>query len=590
MFQFWPGRPKRRNRQNRLSVESLEQRALPSLTFQFDYSRDLPDPITGDRFFADHPDRQALLEAAGQIVLNNGQYPITDSLAAITPSAGNSWIATFPDPAKAPLPGEQLPPTFSMPNLGVPANTLIVFVGARPLVGSEAGFGGPGGFQIDAISADFAATVRARGQTGALPNPNNQNDTSAETDFGPWGGSLTIDSKTNWYFGQAPITDPSKLDFMSVAEHELMHLMGFGTAPSWQNLVQNQPTATGGLIGVYTGAAAEREFGAGVSVPVPVDAPKIPGALEQPGHWADATTDNGTQATMDPVLPFGTRAFPTELDFAGLKDMGWQVGGLDVIPNQPPEAGDLTINNVPFGTTVSIPVSSLLAQTSPGPIGERDQTVNLLSVGNGQGGTPAIVGDNVIFTPNTGVFGNVLFTYTVQDTGTPAKTATGNVLITIGNPPPPDGGSTGGTTGGSTGGTSGGSTGGTSGDGSGDDTPSTPPVAVAPKTIVVPVNKVIAFTGKNRIQVKVDHVNGKVIVTFTASHGRLVALKKAGLTMTGNNSGKLKLTGPLALINQALAALKFMPVKGFAGAANVSFIATANSHSAHALIKITIKH
>src|SRR5579885_3280317 len=129
MRSFWSHRPPTsaaRRRGYRLALESLEDRALPSITIQFDFSRDAA------AFFNNPAAKQML-----QLAANNLNPRLQATLTAIPPDAanGNTWQATFADPAT----GQQM----SVPNLQVPANTLIVYVGGRPLnslsSGSEAG-------------------------------------------------------------------------------------------------------------------------------------------------------------------------------------------------------------------------------------------------------------------------------------------------------------------------------------------------------------------------------------------------------------------------------------------------------------------
>src|SRR5262249_28275404 len=43
------------------------------------------------------------------------------------------------------------------------------------------------------------------------------------------------------------------------------------------------------------------------------------------GHWAEGTSSAGVEAAMDPSLTTGTRKPFSELDFAALRDVGWQV-------------------------------------------------------------------------------------------------------------------------------------------------------------------------------------------------------------------------------------------------------------------------
>ena len=60
--------------------------AAHALSIQFDYTYDTSN------FFAD-PARRAMLQTAA------ASLPITDALAAIHPSAGDAWDATFPNPS-----------------------------------------------------------------------------------------------------------------------------------------------------------------------------------------------------------------------------------------------------------------------------------------------------------------------------------------------------------------------------------------------------------------------------------------------------------------------------------------------------------
>jgi hypothetical protein len=273
----------------RPQVELLEHRLTPAITINIDYRFDSAG------FFGD-PARQAILQQAADTLGSR----LDDSLTAIVPSGANTWQAQFTDPAT----GQQT----SIPNLVVPDNTLTIFVGARHLPsGGELGEGGPGGFSANG-SQDWLATVAARGQAGAL-GPD-----AGQTDFGPWGGSITFDTTSNWYFGQDPAgLGANQNDFLSVAEHEIGHALGFGTAASWTNLVNGS---------VFTGAASRAQFGGDV----PTDQSGSAAA-----HWANNLRDRGTaglpHAGMDPVLTTGTRATFTPLDFAGLQDLGWQVQG-----------------------------------------------------------------------------------------------------------------------------------------------------------------------------------------------------------------------------------------------------------------------
>jgi hypothetical protein len=276
----------KRNTTNKPILEFLEPRLTPNVTIQLDYSYDTSG------FFVGHPDRQSLLSTAANALLSR----IGDSLGAIIPNAaaGDTWTAVFTNPSTD--------MTTQVDNLTVPANTIIIYAGGRPLGAGDVGIGGPGGFDASGDQA-WLNMVQGRGKPGTL-GPDN-----LQTAFAPWGGSVEFDtSSTNWYFGAgAAGILPTQTDFLTVAEHEIAHVLGFGTSNSWTNLVVGS---------TFVGPNAEAEFGG----PVPTDAA---GSAAQ--HWADGTTDRGQHCTMDPVVTDGERDTFTLLDYAGLQDLGWNL-------------------------------------------------------------------------------------------------------------------------------------------------------------------------------------------------------------------------------------------------------------------------
>lgn len=270
-------------------LEILEDRVALSLAIQIDYSLD------SSGFFSD-PARRQLLQTAADTLGSR----LNDSLLEINPGGSNTWSANFDNPSTG------LP--ISLPNLKIPANTVEVFAGARVLNGAEVGNGEFGGYDASGSNA-WLDLVAARGQLGALsPTP---------TDFGPWGGAISFDTDTfnnpaSGYFG----TDPSKLqntqnDFLSVAFHELEHLLGFGTAPSWMD----QVTKVAGIPTSFAGPISNALYDKTGPLPVSPDG----------GHWASLLQDGGVEASMTPSLIQGTRKLPTRLDYAGLQDLGWSV-------------------------------------------------------------------------------------------------------------------------------------------------------------------------------------------------------------------------------------------------------------------------
>ena len=262
-------------------AEPLETRDCPSVTIQLDYTYD------ANNFF-DTPAKRAILQVAADTV----GARLGDNLTAIAPTGGDHWTEVFPDPATG--------TTRTVSDPVVPANTIVVYVGGRPLVGAgELGVGSTGGTSSVGTNA-WNDLVSSRGQPGALlATPN---------DFGPWGGSISFDTNAKFYFGTDPTAQKAtENSFLSVAFHELFHVLGFGTAGSWKD----QVTPLNRFAGPASTAFYE---GAG-----------LPPLSPDHAHWAAGTTSGGTETVMDPSILIGTRELPTRLDYAGLQDIGWSL-------------------------------------------------------------------------------------------------------------------------------------------------------------------------------------------------------------------------------------------------------------------------
>ncbi len=266
-----------------------------------------------------------LLQLAADYVLQD----VRDDLAAIVPAGENHWTATFTDPATGQDAGVLDP--------SIEPNELLVYVGGRDLGGLgsgmlEGGEAGPGG-AVAWGTAEFVNNVRTRGELGA--------GAGIPTDFGPWGGSIAFNMNpaAKFHFGDSlDGLDPDELDFLSVAMHELAHVLGVGTAPAWRSRV-DPPTET------FPGSFARAEYDAGGAVPLD---PELV-------HWRTGTTDQGEPALMDPVIAAGTREWPTPLDLAALRDIGW---------NDAPQSRDVPVPYTYSGGTVTFDVSELRAGES----------------------------------------------------------------------------------------------------------------------------------------------------------------------------------------------------------------------------------
>lgn len=251
---------------------AASQPALANIDIQFDYRYDSSGFFTGA-----NSSRQDLLNAAASVFESRFQ----DNLTAI--SSPNTFSASFYEPDNGKI--------TSIPDFGVAADQIVIFAGAYNLGGTLA-VGGPGGSPLN--------DATSRGQPGALA--------SVATDFAPWGGAISFNSASNWYMDTNTNTDESfsGFDFYSVAVHELAHVLGFGTASSFNNLISG---------GLFTGPAVNALLGYDPSV-------------TSDGHWASGLSYLGQETAMDPSIAAGQRKHFTELDYAAMKDMGWQVSAV----------------------------------------------------------------------------------------------------------------------------------------------------------------------------------------------------------------------------------------------------------------------
>ncbi len=281
-----------------------------AISISFDYSYDT------NSFFASHPAAVSGLNAAAESFLG-----FADDLLAIQPAGANTWSATFTHPGTG--------TSASVDDLIVPGETLVIYVGGRNLGTGTLAVGGPGGLSAYGTQ-EWLDTLLYRGQSGAmLPSP---------TDFGPWGGSISFNSTTNWNFDVQAGPGPGQSDFLSVAIHELAHVLGFGVSDSWDT------RRSGGL---FVGPVATTVYGG--SVPLSADR----------SHWASGTIGyiyrTAQEAAMDPELLTGTRKRFTILDYAGLIDVGWDY----------PPPGDTNADGWVDGADYTIWADNFLASGVP---------------------------------------------------------------------------------------------------------------------------------------------------------------------------------------------------------------------------------
>lgn len=256
-----------------------------------------------DSFFIGHPERIAILEQAGDYFRG-----FTDKLAPIEESESNNWTATFS------IRNGSNSITKRLDDLIIPQDTVVIYVASTDQ--GSLGFGGMGGYSMSG-SQEFIDTVKTRGQNGAL------GDDQDQTDFARWGGSITFDNNImigntqfDWSFDPS-VTPDKTFDFLSTAIHEIGHVLGYSSnTNSWKN--QNSGNQA-------TGTYVTTEFGGNVPL------------TESASHFDFDTQSvrlDGTsqEAAMDPDIYNEKIKVLTRLDYAGFKEIGWEVPFLHDLP------------------------------------------------------------------------------------------------------------------------------------------------------------------------------------------------------------------------------------------------------------------
>ena len=140
--------------------------------------------------------------------------------------------------------------------------------------------------------------------------------------------------------------------------------------------------------------------------------------------------------TLTQLSTAGTNgAFAASNPNAGSTETGSP--GENVAVNDPPVARADTLSDIAEDSGPrTIAFAALTANDLTGPAGEAAQTLAVTGVANPQGGTVAIVGGQVVFTPAANYFGAAGFDYTVRDNGTSyglsdPRSATGRASFSI---------------------------------------------------------------------------------------------------------------------------------------------------------------
>jgi hypothetical protein len=245
------------------ALEQLESRELLAVQLQLDYSLDTDGFMTASR--------RALLQSTLQAITNR----LENTLAPVS-----SENFSFPK-GNGTVSG----------TTSVPANTVKVYVYGGSLPGNQAGLGG----------GQYTGPTVYRGQ--------------AANHYAPDVGFIEFDDdgSTNWYFGasttggvdlhgNSTALNRNNFDFVSTADHELLHVLGFSTNPVFNSFVNGS--------GYFQGSLAEQ---ANLGTPVPLDGPNGP-------HISSSLP-----SVINPSTDQGVRMYMSNVEWGMLQDLGWSV-------------------------------------------------------------------------------------------------------------------------------------------------------------------------------------------------------------------------------------------------------------------------
>ena len=220
------------------------------------------------------------------------------------------------------------------------ANAVTMFVGARSILGTTLGVGGPagagfgtagsgfGGQWIGAVAgAESLSEAEFRRGGGPVIDTFASSSTlqgvtaNYSIDVGIAYGALSLDWDGNndgskdtdvqlgnyWHFNHATPVAANKNDLYSVALHEMLHALGIGASDAWS-------LKTSGTN--WTGSEVINLYGTGTNL--------VGGGHIASNIMSTSIVDGLPQeVVMDPSITQGSRKFLTALDLAFLRDMGY---------------------------------------------------------------------------------------------------------------------------------------------------------------------------------------------------------------------------------------------------------------------------
>ncbi|MEM8827730.1 MAG: hypothetical protein AAGE96_00045 [Cyanobacteria bacterium P01_G01_bin.19] len=230
-----------------------------------------------------------------------------DERKVILEQAGDIWSAYIQDEFKSIPAGERLIFTINGEEqtviLDEPIDDVIIFVSASEIDDSNS---------LTLGQATYFATYLL----GSEEEERIEGD-----DFEPWLGTIEYNAASidRFFYDETPETDDdipfNQQDFLSLSLHEIGHILGIGTAPTFKAQIDE---ASGEFAGTQS-----VNLNSGNLVPLDDDLIHI-----EDGFNINSDSD----ALLDKLFTFGERNLPTNLDLAILADLGYDLIAYDAAP------------------------------------------------------------------------------------------------------------------------------------------------------------------------------------------------------------------------------------------------------------------
>ena len=272
-----------------------------SLSILFDYDLDDLGYFSGDEGRI----RRAALEAAG----NAWSEFITDKIGPISRPSSRS---VFEYTGLHPSAGTH---TTLEVNMELPANTLKIFVGGRPMDWHFSVSSGGLGYGV--LNESDRHILRANINRGEVGFYDDGELVQPPIDFATWGGSLSFNNlATNWHYDHRTACPNSFYDFYSHCLSGIGMILGYNNSSSrWFSIVSRN-SYQGDSVALYYEERGE--------TPPRLIGNNLSGWHERVRSLKANGPEIGLPA-ISSTLVSGSRKSITHLDLMGLRDIGWEV-------------------------------------------------------------------------------------------------------------------------------------------------------------------------------------------------------------------------------------------------------------------------